>query len=137
MSTLFGRKRRMEALRASGPQRQAAEREAINAPIQGTAADLMKIAMINLAQALSERLPRTRMLLQVHDELILEAPEDEVAAAKALIREVMEGAYKLELPALTADGQPILDEEGKPVMRHIPLEVGVESGTSWSDMTEM
>ena len=137
VSTLFGRKRRMEALRASGPQRQAAEREAINAPIQGTAADLMKIAMINLAQALSERLPRTRMLLQVHDELILEAPEDEVAAAKALIREVMEGAYKLELPALTADGQPILDEEGKPVMRHIPLEVGVESGTSWSDMTEM
>jgi DNA polymerase-1 len=124
VSTLFGRKRRMEALRASGPQRQAAEREAINAPIQGTAADLMKIAMINLDQALRERLPRTRMLLQVHDELILEAPEDEVDAAKALIREVMESAYKLEVEL---DG----------VKHSIPLEVGVESGTSWGEMTEM
>jgi DNA polymerase I-like protein with 3'-5' exonuclease and polymerase domains/intein/homing endonuclease len=123
VSTLFGRKRRMDALRASGPQRQAAEREAINAPIQGTAADIMKIAMINVANALKERQLKTRLLLQVHDELILEAPEDEVETAKQLLCEVMENAYKLEVEV---DG----------VKHTIPLEVGVETGTNWGEMTE-
>jgi DNA polymerase-1 len=124
VSTLFGRKRRMDALRASGPQRQAAEREAINAPIQGTAADIMKIAMINVANTLKERQLKTRLLLQVHDELILEAPQEEVETAKELLCEVMENAYKLEVQV---DG----------VKRIIPLEVGVETGTNWGEMTAL
>ena len=82
--------------------RQAAERMAINAPIQGTAADIIKIAMIRLHHALRERELHARMILQVHDELIVEAPDEEVATVAPLMREVMEDAFELEAP-LKAD----------------------------------
>ena len=72
-----------------GPERGRAEREAINMPIQGTAADIIKIAMIRLHRALREKGLSARMLLQVHDELVLEAPDDEVEAVVPLVREVM------------------------------------------------
>ncbi|MEI6181555.1 MAG: DNA polymerase, partial [Chloroflexales bacterium] len=89
--TLGGRRRPFPELRYEdrSPRAQAAIREAINTPIQGTAADIMKIAMVNLYRALQERHMATRILLQVHDELILEAPDAEVAAATALVRAVM------------------------------------------------
>lgn len=71
-------------------------------PIQGTAADIIKVAMIRLSKRLPIDLPGTRMILQVHDELVFEVPEDQVKPAAALVREVMEGAYQLDAP-LRAD----------------------------------
>jgi DNA polymerase-1 len=71
---------------------------ATNAPIQGTAADLIKIAMVRLARELEGRGLRTRMLLQVHDELLFEAPEDELGPLEALAAEVMESALTLDVP---------------------------------------
>jgi DNA polymerase I len=77
------------------------EREAINAPIQGTAADIMKIAMINVPAALSKANLSARMLLQVHDELVLECPAAEINETAALVQQVMEDAYKLKIPLKT------------------------------------
>jgi DNA polymerase I len=79
-----------------------AERETVNMPIQGTAADILKRAMINLHAALPERGLRTRMILTVHDELLFEAPVDEADRAAAVVREHMEGAVSLNVP-LTVD----------------------------------
>ena len=73
---------------------------AVNTAIQGTAADLIKKAMIVLARRLKEEGRRARMILQVHDELVLEAPEEEADAVSALVREVMEGAHPLAVPLL-------------------------------------
>jgi DNA polymerase-1 len=115
VETLLGRRRYFPELQPGGRAghnvRQAAERMAINAPIQGTAADIIKIAMIRLSQALRERGLRARMILQVHDELILEAPDGELAAASALAQEVMEGAFELDAPLRVdlAVGQNWLD----------------------------
>ncbi len=78
--------------------RARAEREAINAPIQGTAADIIKVAMIRLLPALKQEKLDTKMLLQVHDELLLECPRDELDAAIKVVREIMEGAYSLSIP---------------------------------------
>ena len=83
-------------------RRQAAERQAINAPIQGTAADIMKRAMVRVARTLAREQAGARMLLQVHDELVLEVPDAEVEATSGLLRRVMEGAAHLSVP-LVAD----------------------------------
>jgi len=101
VSTLLGRRRsipelRIPALRAAG------ERMAINMPIQGTAADIIKIAMIQVPERLRAAGLKARMLLQVHDELVLEVPRGEVEAAAAILRETMESALKLDVP-LTVD----------------------------------
>jgi DNA polymerase-1 len=77
------------------------EREAINAPIQGTAADIMKLAMIRVTQSLEGSGLSARMLLQVHDELVLECPDDEIIETARLIQQVMESAYPLKVPLLT------------------------------------
>jgi DNA polymerase-1 len=102
VETLLGRRRYFPELqpgsRSSYNMRQAAERMAINAPIQGTAADIIKIAMIRLHKALGERRLKARMILQVHDELILEAPDEEVAEAAELARVIMEEAFELDAP---------------------------------------
>jgi DNA polymerase-1 len=74
-----------------------AERMALNAPFQGSAADIIKIAMVRLDRALTERKSGARMLLQVHDELVLEAPEHEVEEVSALVERVMEGAAQLRV----------------------------------------
>ena len=71
---------------------------AINSPIQGTAADIIKIAMINIDSEISKRGLKSKMLLQVHDELIFEIPENELEEMKALVRENMEGAIDLKVP---------------------------------------
>jgi DNA polymerase-1 len=79
-------------------QRQAVERAAINAPIQGTAADIMKIAMLNLHNELKKGGYQSRMLLQVHDELVLEVPDEEREPLVELVCKVMEAAYTLSIP---------------------------------------
>jgi len=99
VQTLLGRRRYIPELRSGNPNlRGFAERMATNAPIQGTAADLIKIAMVRMAKALGEGGLRSRMLLQVHDELLFEAPADEVTRLEALAREVMESAMALDVP---------------------------------------
>ena len=77
------------------------EREAINAPIQGTAADIMKIAMLHIPAALKGAGLRGQMLLQVHDELVLECPRGEMEKTAALVQGVMGSAYKLDIPLST------------------------------------
>jgi DNA polymerase I len=99
VETLFGRRRLMEDLHSSNrATAQAAERAAINMPIQGTAADLIKMAMLRIDAAVRERGLRTRMLLQVHDELLLEAPEVELEEASVLVRTSMAGVATLRVP---------------------------------------
>ncbi|HEU5099280.1 MAG TPA: DNA polymerase I, partial [Roseiflexaceae bacterium] len=113
--SLFGRRRYMPELSTGGPRRAAAEREAINAPIQSTAADIMKIAMIRVDEELRRRKLAARMLLQVHDELIFEAPHAEVEELVQLVCDRMEGAHELR----------------------VPLKVDVESGPNWEEMHDV
>ncbi len=97
--TLFGRRCYVADINHRVPSRRnAAERQAINAPVQGTAADIMKRAMVRLQRRLERRGSRARLLLQVHDELVLEVPEGEVDAVREVVRETMEGAARLAVP---------------------------------------
>jgi len=115
VQTLLGRKRFFPELQGGSlpyMQRQGLERQAINAPIQGAAADIMKIAMVRLHEALVTQGFAARMLLQVHDELVLEFPPEEQARLVALVSTVMEHAWPLD----------------------VPLRVDVEVGPNWYDM---
>jgi DNA polymerase-1 len=113
VTTLLGRRRYLPELSARNyAARTGAERMASNAPIQGSASDIIKLAMVRVAAALRERRLRSRMLLQVHDELLLEAPEAEVAAVQALLPEVMESVVTLA----------------------VPLKVDVHDGRDWSEV---
>jgi DNA polymerase I len=99
VNTMYGRKRffpDMAGLPYS--ERQALEREAINMPIQGSNADLIKIAMLNIHHAITQQGLRTRMILQVHDELVFEVPDDELDIARKLVRREMEDVEKLLVP---------------------------------------
>jgi len=116
VESLFGRRRSVPEINIKGPRQQAAEREAINHPIQATAADIMKMAMLRVDTALRAYGPQVRLLLQVHDELIVEAPESEQHAVVQIIRHEMQHAY--------AD-------------LAVPLKVEVEVGTHWDDLHEM
>jgi len=102
VETLLGRRRYFPELagkeRISSVQRGEAERAAINLPIQGTAADIIKIAMIRLHRELRARGLRAKMTLQVHDELVLESPEGEAETVASLVKQVMEGAFALDAP---------------------------------------
>lgn len=107
--TLLGRRRLLPDIRSGNRMRRlAAERVAMNTPIQGTAADLLKLAMLRLAEPPT---PGTRMTLTVHDELVFEVPEAEVSTAMAAVKVAMEGVYQLV----------------------VPLTVDVHSGTTWSE----
>ena len=109
-STVFGRRRYLPELDSSNRQvREAAERAALNAPIQGSAADIIKVAMIEVDKAIKETGLASRMLLQVHDELLFEVASGEREQLEALIRDKMGGAYPLD----------------------VPLEVSVGYGRSW------
>jgi DNA polymerase-1 len=118
VETLLGRRRyfpilqRLGSTREDAIARSRAEREAINAPVQGTAADIIKLAMLHLPGALAKKKLSARMLLQVHDELVFECPTDEVAATAKVAHTVMENAFKLD----------------------IPLGVEVRSGKNWEEM---
>ena len=97
--TLYGRRRYLPAIHSTNFQvRSAAEREAINMPIQGTAADIIKVAMIRIAEAARERELRSQMILQVHDELIFEGPSDEAEEVAGLLAEVMPASIELKVP---------------------------------------
>ncbi len=112
VETLYGRVRHLPDIRSRNyPMRENAKRMAINAPIQGTAADLLKLAMIAVDRRLRRELPEARLLLTVHDELVLEGPAAAVDTLGALVREEMEGVVELR----------------------VPLEVDVGSGSTWFD----
>ncbi|MBV9706967.1 MAG: DNA polymerase I [Chloroflexi bacterium] len=99
VNTLYGRKRFIPNMQTvSHMERQALEREAVNMPIQGTNADLIKMAMLHLQQAFNEKHMKTRMILQVHDELVFEVPVEELGRARRLIKDKMEHVAKLIVP---------------------------------------
>jgi DNA polymerase-1 len=99
VSTLFGRKRSIPEIKSNNSNiRQQGERLAINSPIQGTAADIIKIAMINIWKQLREKVLKTQMILQVHDELLFELPEQELEMATDIIKKEMEGVIQLQVP---------------------------------------
>jgi DNA polymerase-1 len=99
VSTLFNRRRYLPDINHSNHViRAEAERMAINTPIQGTAADLIKMAMINIYQRLNQECSRSKMLLQVHDELVFEIPEEELDTVVLMIKDKMEGVYALRVP---------------------------------------
>jgi DNA polymerase-1 len=105
VETLFGRRRYIPELRDKNYNvRSFGERTAMNSPMQGSAADLIKIAMIDLSRGLADAGMDTTILLQVHDELVLESPKVEVAAAREIVREKMEGAAKLRVPLVVDVG---------------------------------
>ena len=111
--TLLGRRRSLPGInsRDNGP-RSFAERQAVNSPLQGTAADLIKLAMLNIDRKLKQRNLKSIMVMQIHDELVFEAPADEITVMGRLIKEEMEGVYKLL----------------------VPLKVNVKAGRNWQDM---
>lgn len=105
VKTLLGRKCYIPNINASNPGwRAGAERQAINAPLQGTAADIMKKAMIKIPPELLKANLKAKMLLQVHDELIFEVPENEVEETSALVKSIMENVVKLDVPLVAEAG---------------------------------
>ena len=103
VSTIAGNRRYIPQIKSSNHNiRSFGERIAMNTPIQGSAADIIKIAMLRVDEALTTNGLKAKLILQVHDELILDAPQDEIEAASALLKEAMEGAVKLNVP-ITAE----------------------------------
>jgi DNA polymerase-1 len=116
VTTLLNRRRYIPDIHSNHPGvRTAAERAAINMPVQGTAADIIKIAMIRLHDSLSENFPNTHMVLQVHDELVFDVPREELHAVARLVRETMVQAIQLS----------------------VPLEVEMKVGHDWYDMSSL
>ncbi|MBK6470157.1 MAG: DNA polymerase I [Betaproteobacteria bacterium] len=105
VETVFGRRLWLPEINSgNGPRKAGAERQAINAPMQGTAADLIKLAMIAVQQALDEEMRATRMVMQVHDELVLEVPQAEIVWATEAIPRLMAGVAQLKVPLLAEVG---------------------------------
>ncbi|MFM8795800.1 MAG: DNA polymerase I [Betaproteobacteria bacterium] len=105
VETVFGRRLVLPEIRGgNGPRRSAAERQAINAPMQGTAADLIKLAMMAVQKALDDEQRATRMVMQVHDELVLEVPDAEVPWAQEALPRLMAGVAQLKVPLLAEVG---------------------------------
>jgi len=118
VSTILDRRRAINGIRPRSTyrQRNQPEREAINMEIQGSAADLIKVAMVNIYRRLQKERRRARMLLQIHDELVFEAPPEEVQATAVLVRDEMIGALAGQL--------------------QVPLKVDVGVGPNWLDLEE-
>ncbi|MBI4588593.1 MAG: DNA polymerase I [Candidatus Rokubacteria bacterium] len=113
VTTLLGRRRYLPELKSTNPNaRGMAERMAMNAPVQGSAADLIKIAMVRMAATLETKNMQSRMLLQVHDELLFESPGEELPVLERLAREIMEAAMRLG----------------------VPLKVEIKTGPTWADV---
>jgi len=104
VETLLGRRRPVDLQGGSFPQRQAAERVAVNTPVQGSAADLIKLAMISIDRRLAAEFPGQFLLLQVHDELLLEVDQDQVDAVTEMVRHEMATAMELEVPLVVDVG---------------------------------
>ena len=116
MKTILGRQRAIEGVRPNpNRQRNLAERTAVNTVIQGSAADLIKLAMLAVRSRLAAEERRARMLLQIHDELVLEVPPDELEPVASLIVEEMSGAWPMS----------------------VPLKVDVKTGANWADAEPM
>jgi len=116
VETLMGRRRALPELQSRAPQlRQAAERMAINTPMQGSAADIIKLAMLKVRESIPKKKLGGKMILQVHDELVLEVPESEAEQTASVVERCMATAYELT----------------------IPLKVDVKVGRNWLDMTPM
>jgi DNA polymerase I len=112
-TTILGRRRPIPELQSGDPvQRGFGERMAVNSPIQGSAADLIKVAMINVHKALHADLPHVKMILQVHDELIFEVPDHDLEEAKRLVKHEMEAV-------------------GKQLGLSVPLKVDLGVGRNW------
>ena len=106
VETILGRRRYLKNINSrNAVVRGADERNAVNAPIQGSAADIIKIAMINLHRIFQEREFKSRMLLQVHDELVFDVHEEEMKTLKPLIKTEMEGAYAMSIPLIVDLGE--------------------------------
>jgi DNA polymerase-1 len=113
VETVMGRRRYITDLNSGNRQvREAAERMAINMPVQGTAADIIKVAMVNLQGEIDRQVLKSRLILQVHDDLLLESPLGEVEQARSLLKEIMSGAMQLS----------------------VPLKVDVKVGRNWGEM---
>jgi len=113
VQTLLGRKRIIPEIKSPNRiLREAAERMAINMPVQGTSADIIKKAMVDIYRVMVDRNLKSRMLLQVHDELVFEVPENEVETMRRLVPDLMVNAIKLS----------------------IPLKVDVKTGRNWGEM---
>lgn len=105
VETILGRKRHLKDINSGNfVVKSHAERNAVNAPIQGSAADIIKIAMIKIQQELEQKNMATKMLLQVHDELVFEAPTEETEVASILIKTEMESAFETKVPLLVEVG---------------------------------
>src|SRR4029077_6479167 len=105
VKTLFGRIRPIPDINGKNAQQRGfAERTAVNTPLQGTAADLIKIAMIRIDEAIRDRNLKSRMTLQVHDELVFEVPEEELDVMRSLVREYMEKGLPLAVPLVVEIG---------------------------------
>jgi DNA polymerase-1 len=105
VATVMGRRRYLKDINSQNAVvRGAAERNAVNAPIQGSAADIIKIAMINIHRRMEKENWQSKMLLQVHDELVFDVPKEEVEALSAMVKEEMENAFSLEVPLLVEVG---------------------------------
>ncbi|HKX26897.1 MAG TPA: DNA polymerase I [Blastocatellia bacterium] len=102
--SIFGRMRRIPDLDSKGTARARAEREAINMPMQGSASDIVKLAMLRVAEALRREKLKARMILQVHDELVFEVPEDEVERTRKVVKDTMESAAKIDVPLVVDVG---------------------------------
>jgi DNA polymerase-1 len=113
---MFGRRRSLPDINSSNRMIQAgAERAAVNMPVQGTAADIMKIAMVAVDKAIQEGTIDARMVLQVHDELVFEVHKDKVESEAKKIQEIMEGVVEL----------------------NVPLAVDVEVGMNWGELSDV
>ena len=105
VETVFGRRLQLPDIRSpNGPRRAGAERAAINAPMQGTAADLIKMSMVQVQRALDEQQRATRMIMQVHDELVFEVPEAEIDWVRSEVPRIMAGVAQLRVPLLAEIG---------------------------------
>jgi len=104
VETVFGRRLWLPEIKSNGPRRQGAERAAINAPMQGTAADLIKLAMIAVENWLEKEQLKTKMLLQVHDELVFDVPMDEIELLKAKLPDLMCQVAQLKVPLVVSIG---------------------------------
>jgi DNA polymerase-1 len=113
VQTILGRRRFIPEINSPNRQvREAAERMAINMPVQGTSADIIKVAMVNLYREMNERRLKSKMMLQVHDELIFEVPQDEMEEMRQLVPQVMSTALEL----------------------NVRLKVDVKTGGNWGEM---
>jgi DNA polymerase-1 len=113
VQTVLGRRRFLPEINSANRMvREGAERMAINAPVQGSSADIIKIAMINLHREMEKRTLESKMLLQIHDELLFEVPESEVEAVKSLVAELMPRAFEL----------------------YVPVKIDIKLGRNWAEM---